>query len=545
MPQQDSQSPSPETAWETEKLTIDGSGPSDIASFCWTNWAMVLLPLGYLWFRLINNLAVEWTTNPQYGYGWAVPFLCLGLFLRRRQSVPERVRGQPPIVCGRWPVVVLLALFGFLYLPTRLIEEATPEWRPVQWALGIETIGLTLCAAFLGRGRGWLRQVAFPVCFFFVAIPWPTLIETPIMQLLTRVNSATAVELLGWTGIPAVQHGNLIEVSTGTVGIDEACSGIRSIQTVLMASLFFGEFYDMRLLRRLILIPAGFVLAMSLNVCRMSFLTTVAAKKGVAAIAQYHDPAGIMITLICMAGLWGLALLFKNSKTAAGGNHEVNVLNSRFLILQRLGFILLLWLVAVEAGTQLWYRGLESHLAPSPKWSVIFPSENPTFRIVPISADTKYLLRFDEGEQGAWVDADGSRWQAFCFTWRPGRVAGYLAKRHTPDVCLPATGRKLLSGPKLTVMNVKNVELPMRSYVFGTVGNPIYVFQCRWEAGVRKSAYVEEESSRFNLIRGIWAGRGNKGQKVLEIVITGMNGPEQAAAALSRELEKLVMVEKQ
>ena len=50
---------------------------------------------------------------------------------------------------------------------------------------------------------------------------------------------------------------------------------------------------------------------MAFNVCRMTFLTMVAAKKGVAAIAQYHDPAGIMITLVCTAGLWGLAVLFK------------------------------------------------------------------------------------------------------------------------------------------------------------------------------------------------------------------------------------------
>jgi len=44
----------------------------------------------------------------------------------------------------------------------------------------------------------------------------------------------------------------------------------------------------------------------------MSFLTIIAAKKGVAAIAPYHDPAGILITLACTAGLWGLAMLFNN-----------------------------------------------------------------------------------------------------------------------------------------------------------------------------------------------------------------------------------------
>ena len=36
-------------------------------------WALVLLPFGYLWLRLINNLRLEWATNPQYSYGWVVP----------------------------------------------------------------------------------------------------------------------------------------------------------------------------------------------------------------------------------------------------------------------------------------------------------------------------------------------------------------------------------------------------------------------------------------------------------------------------------------
>ena len=66
----------------------------------------------------------------------------------------------------------------------------------------------------------------------------------------------------------------------------------------------------MGLWRRLLLIPSGFILAMTFNVCRMSFLTIIAAKKGVAAIAQYHDPAGILVALVCTVGLWCLAMLF-------------------------------------------------------------------------------------------------------------------------------------------------------------------------------------------------------------------------------------------
>ena len=204
-----------------------------------TAWklALLALPFGYLWFRLLNNLRLEWATDPQYGYGWAVPVLCLGLLIRRwHRAKSSRVENEPGNGAVLSPgdqriVMLLFACLAFLYLPTRLIEGATPEWRPIQWLLGFETVGLTLCAIRMWKGEGWMRQLAFPICFLFVAIPWPTLIETPIIQGLTRFNAGIVVEVLGVLGVPAAQHGNVIEVATGMVGIDDACSGIRSFQS--------------------------------------------------------------------------------------------------------------------------------------------------------------------------------------------------------------------------------------------------------------------------------------------------------------------------
>ena len=69
----------------------------------------------------------------------------------------------------------------------------------------------------------------------------------------------SGVDLLGWVDVPALVHGNVIEVSTGMVGIDEACSGIRSFQSSLMISLFLGEFYRLSTRSRWLLVPAGFV----------------------------------------------------------------------------------------------------------------------------------------------------------------------------------------------------------------------------------------------------------------------------------------------
>ena len=128
----------------------------------------------------------------------------------------------------------------------------------------------------------------------------------PLIQGLTRVDTNITAELLGWLGIPAMPHGNVIEVATGMVGIDEACSGIRSFQATLMISLFLGEFYSLGALRRVLCVFAGFALSFLFNLARMSLLVWVAARKGVEAIASWHDPAGVTILVACFFSLWGM-----------------------------------------------------------------------------------------------------------------------------------------------------------------------------------------------------------------------------------------------
>lgn len=557
---------------------------------------LLFLALLYLWFRLINNLRVEWETNPQYSYGYIVPFLCLGLLLHRWSSLRahfstysqlsslnpasglrSQVSGlsfQPSAFC-----FLLFAFLSFLYLPIRLVELATPEWRPIQWVLGFITIGLTLIAVALVRGRGWLRLVAFPICLFLIAIPWPTLIEQPIIQSLTRINAALVIEVMGAMGIPALQHGNVIEVSTGVVGIDEACSGIRSFQSSIMISLFLGALYDLPLLRRILFVPIGFLLAMMFNLGRTSFLTWVAAKEGVSAIDKYHDPAGLWILVGCTIGLWLVGLMLKSKKQpgeVGGGLHRLGKAESdqpeplphssdlrpptsdfrapgsaptpqvsafRVSAFQRLSVALLVWLLCVELGAHAWYRAREARLPTGPDWSITFPEDNTTFRELPMAPATYNLLRFDDGKQGAWTEPDGTTWQAFYFNWHPGRVAGYLAKRHTPEICMPATGREQLSGPELLVLNLHGIELPVRRYRFGPDGNSLHVYHCRWEAGVTSDSFVEKESARFNLVRGIWAGRGNQGQKVIEVIISGTEDPEAAKALLIQRLGEMIKVE--
>src|SRR5277367_1638301 len=96
--------------------------PASVKKCLLLKWGLLILPLGYLWFHLLDNLRLEWTTDPQYSYGLVVPLLVVGLLLRRWQHIAGRqcssMAGNPHLA------ILLCGLLAFLYLPTRLVEEA-------------------------------------------------------------------------------------------------------------------------------------------------------------------------------------------------------------------------------------------------------------------------------------------------------------------------------------------------------------------------------------------------------------------------------------
>ena len=112
------------------------------------------------------------------------------------------------------------------------------------------------------------------------------------------MRARSTVEALNLYHIPVLQHGDLIEVKTGLLGIDEACSGIRSLQATLMASIFLSELYRGSWPRCVLLVLSGVIIAFLCNVRRTFLLCWVAAKEGTGSISSWRDPAGFTILSI-------------------------------------------------------------------------------------------------------------------------------------------------------------------------------------------------------------------------------------------------------
>ena len=235
-----------------------------------------------------------------------MPFLAAWLFYQRWLGRPAPA---PTVIAGLTISLALLA--AAVLLPARLVAVANPDWRLLSWTMSLAAVVITLGALHLAGGAPWSRHFAFPVLFFLVAVPWPVQLEQLVVQSLMRADTAITIQILNLIGTVAVQHGNVIELSTGQVGIDDACTGVRSLQATFMVALFLGEFYRMRFGRRVLLVVAGLVIAFVCNIGRTLILCEVAANSGVEAIHRWHDPAGFTILGICLFALWGLSLWLK------------------------------------------------------------------------------------------------------------------------------------------------------------------------------------------------------------------------------------------
>jgi len=508
---------------------------------------LCFLPIGLLWWVLINHLRVEWTLNAQYNYGWVVPFLCayLAWHASRNQGASKLASFfSTTLFKTSWVVLVILAL---IYVPTRLVQEANPEWRLVSWALAVIVVGLTLVFVYRVFGMRVLRWMAFPILFFFVAVPWPTLIEEPIIQRLTAFNAAGAVEILNLASVPAMQHGNVIEIQTGLVGIEDACSGIRSFQACLMIGLFLGAYYRLRTSRRLMLIAAGFLLAILFNLGRSVLLVAVAAKQGIPAMAKWHDPAGVTILVGCFLGVWILSVILVRRGGAnlapllvADDLHEHSTVMRRRLA-TALATGLFFWVVASEAGVEFWYARHESHANTRATWNVRFLADAPKFKEIPFEPGVVQMLRFDEGRNATWTSLDGQRCQAIFLHWKPGRIAVHLARSHTPEVCLTASGRTLSAGMKPQTILVSG--LPLKFDVYHAEKEGLWVYYCLWEDGGSSDNNETERLTYGNRLRPVIEGRRNSGQRSLEIAIWSNEEAEETGVRLAQLVQSLVRVE--
>lgn len=240
--------------------------------------------------KVLQELYRDWWTNPDYSHGLLLPFVALYLVWRRREEWSRQA-----VVPSNFGLLVILAGLGLLFL-----GELGAEFFLTRISLLTFLCGLILF--FLGWGH--LRIASFPVAILLLAIPLPAVIFYQITFPLQSLASSLATFLLETSRVPVLREGNLIVLPNITLEVVEACSGIRSLFTLLTLTVLYGYFFEAKMWLRLVLVALTVPLALFCNGLRIM---------GTGILTQYVDPeaaegffhgfSGWFIFLVALASL--------------------------------------------------------------------------------------------------------------------------------------------------------------------------------------------------------------------------------------------------
>ena len=496
-----------------------------------------LLPLaiaGIAWFAVVRIIGNDWKIDPQYSYGFLVPLLVLGLLMKRWEDRPDRSIPSRVVV---WTSTIVMLSSAFLIAAVVPMAEANPDWRPLGSIAALAAVGLTLSMIVMAGGLPWLRHFAFPVCFFLIAVPWPRNLEQSVMSALMSWNTSTTMEILHWCGYEAIRQGNLIVIPSGVLGIEEACSGIRSLQSGLMVALFFGEIFRLNVPRRILLLLVAFLAALAGNVLRSSLLAIEASRQGISAVASWHDPAGLIVLLLTIASVIGCAMIWRNQHP---GKHQRRIGKGSTLpssprafpgmVLVAVSLLLVVPILLTEA----WFRQHDLPAGTSWAWEIVKRKGMPGVSEVPIAPQTLRMLFNPEGFSERWMASSGEVGQAFFFEWPAGRTALQSVQMHSPDVCLANMGMKLEHPLADAETASAGGGIRLHGWLFSQEGRPVYVFHSILEQGAQNASSGASDQSPMGRLHNLLLGKRGRGQRMIEVAFWNLSDEASAREALAR-----------
>ena len=417
----------------------------------WTTGLLALFVTAFCY-----HLWPEWRHNPDLSHGFFTPVLCL-LLLREsgRAGPPRWLPAGRALLAGQLlaaaAVAVLFALAGLL--------AASLGW---DHALVDFLLGAMLATALVGgilaladeRVRAlpfnWISLTAAGLWILAVPLPSGTYARlTVLLQGWVTTNVIGALHLLG---VSAQQRGNVIELASTTVGVAEACSGIRSLLSCLYAGFFFAAWQVRSPGRRLVLIVTAPVLAVAMNLLR-SLTLTLMANAGWSIAEFWHDATGfaiLAITAVILA-MMSIGLSSRPEVNAAVAADAATGSRGSPLASRATGGIKATLASGSAVGALIllfaWYAPNKRPAAASGvSVDSLLPTTAEGWQASPTS---QYLYQFssilrttDLAQCTYFKEIDGQPCQLTVYVahWNPGQAPVSLVASHTPDACWPGAG---------------------------------------------------------------------------------------------------------
>ena len=212
---------------------------------------LLTILLGFLYFQILCALVEQWWTDSNYSHGFIVPFFCAwAIWKERRRLANEPAR---PSWLG---LVVIFAGLGILVLGVLGAENFLSRASLLFLLAGM---------VIQFRGRRYFRGVLFVWAVLFLMIPLPAIIFNQVALPLQFLASRLASGLLGLMGVPVLCEGNVINLPSLSLDVVQACSGLRSLVSLVTLAVFYGYLFEPQISHRLLLILSSIPIAVAAN----------------------------------------------------------------------------------------------------------------------------------------------------------------------------------------------------------------------------------------------------------------------------------------
>jgi exosortase len=272
--------------------------------FNWTTYLLVLLFIG-LYFQVIIGLVGDWWVDSNYSHGFLVPLVSAYLVWKKKDKLKSLERKK--------------SYFGFLILLLGLgiyiVGTAGAEYFSARFSLVITLFGLV----FYLNGKEWAKELLFPIAFLAFMVPIPYVIYYSIAFPMQILSSKLTQYVLHFIGLPSIRQGNIILLPNYSLEVAEACSGLRSLVSLLALGAFFAYITFPKEpntgksnLKRGILFLSVFPIAIAANIFRI-LITAIGAYVISPKLAEdfLHKLSGLIVFLISVFSLFIVSQVIK------------------------------------------------------------------------------------------------------------------------------------------------------------------------------------------------------------------------------------------
>ena len=244
-----------------------------------------------LYFPFICTMVHDWNENSNYSHGYLIPFISAFMVWTIRKELRE-VDLSP----NNWGLILIA-----LGLAQLTVAKIGSEYFLQRSSMIVLLFGLSL---FL-LGNAFTKKISTPLLYLTFMIPIPAIIWNQFAFPMKLFASYIAANLIDFIGISILREGNILHLASTTLEVVDACSGLRSLTSLLALSGALAYIVSLRRISKWILFFSAIPIAIAVNIFRLTSTAMLAQQFG-AKVAQgfLHEISGLLVFIIAFIFLF-------------------------------------------------------------------------------------------------------------------------------------------------------------------------------------------------------------------------------------------------